>query len=81
MKNIIKFILLIALAFAFSSTFALEIQTEEKACTKEYMPVCAEVQVQCIMAPCPPLKETFSNKCEMENNRKNKCQNHWYSVI
>lgn len=42
--------------------------TEIKACTKEYMPVCAEVQVQCIMAPCPPLKETFSNKCEMENN-------------
>ena len=39
-----------------------------KACTREYMPVCAEVQVQCIKAPCPPIKETFSNKCEMENN-------------
>jgi hypothetical protein len=41
---------------------------EQKACTKEYAPVCAEVQVQCIMAPCPPLKETFSNKCVMESN-------------
>lgn len=39
-----------------------------KACTREYMPVCAEVQVQCIQAPCYPVKETFSNKCEMENN-------------
>lgn len=39
-----------------------------KACTKEYMPVCAEIQVQCIKAPCNPIKQTFSNKCEMENN-------------
>lgn len=39
-----------------------------KTCTREYMPVCAEIQVQCIKAPCSPIKETFSNKCEMENN-------------
>lgn len=64
MKNIMKLALVTVLVFAFSSTFALE----QKACTKEYAPVCAEVQVQCIMAPCPPLKETFSNKCVMENN-------------
>ncbi|MDD3303197.1 MAG: DUF333 domain-containing protein [Candidatus Gracilibacteria bacterium] len=37
-------------------------------CTDDYAPVCGEVQVQCIMAPCPPIKETFSNKCELEKN-------------
>jgi len=33
------------------------------ACTKEYMPVCGQVQVQCITTPCPPIMQTFSNKC------------------
>lgn len=33
-------------------------------CTKEYMPVCGEVQVQCVRAPCYPVKETFGNRCE-----------------
>ncbi len=33
------------------------------ACTTEYAPVCATVQVQCIMAPCNPIRETFSNSC------------------
>ena len=32
-----------------------------KPCTKEYMPVCAEVQVECIAAPCKPIKKTFPN--------------------
>lgn len=41
---------------------------EPKVCTKEYMPVCAEVQIQCIKAPCYPIKQTFWNKCEMESN-------------
>ncbi len=39
-----------------------------KPCTREYKPVCAEVQVQCITSPCYPIQETFSNKCEMWNN-------------
>jgi len=39
-----------------------------EVCTDDYTPVCWEVQVQCIMAPCPPIKETFSNKCELEKN-------------
>jgi hypothetical protein len=38
-----------------------------KPCTREYMPVCGEVEVQCITAPCDPVKTTFSNKCEAEN--------------
>jgi hypothetical protein len=33
-------------------------------CTKEYMPVCGQVQVQCIRAPCYPVMQTFGNKCE-----------------
>ena len=39
----------------------------QKACTKEYKPVCGEVEVQCIKAPCPPLKQTFGNRCEAES--------------
>lgn len=34
-----------------------------KVCTMEYAPVCAEKQVQCIKAPCNPIKQTYSNKC------------------
>jgi hypothetical protein len=33
-------------------------------CTKEYMPVCGQVQVECIRAPCDPVMQTFGNKCE-----------------
>ncbi len=38
-------------------------------CTMEYAPVCAEVQVQCIKAPCPPIQQTFGNKCQMNANK------------
>ena len=38
-------------------------------CTMEYAPICAEVQVQCIKAPCPPIKQTFGNKCMMNANK------------
>lgn len=43
-------------------------EKENIICTMEYAPVCASVQVQCIQAPCPPLKETFGNRCQMEAN-------------
>jgi len=33
------------------------------ACTKDYIPVCALIQVQCFRAPCPPLFETIDNEC------------------
>ncbi len=36
---------------------------ESMACTREYAPVCGVVQVQCIKAPCNPVRETFSNSC------------------
>lgn len=38
------------------------------ACTMQYDPVCAAVQVECIRAPCPPIPETFGNSCMMEAN-------------
>lgn len=46
-------------------TFA---KTNNTICTMEYAPVCAEVQVQCIKAPCPPIQQTFWNKCQMQAN-------------
>lgn len=33
------------------------------ACTLEYMPVCGSLEVQCIRAPCPPIKQVYSNAC------------------
>lgn len=33
------------------------------ACDEIYSPVCATINVQCIKAPCDPIKETFSNNC------------------
>ena len=39
------------------------------ACTMEYAPVCASVQIQCIKAPCDPIEQTFSNKCVMGTNK------------
>ncbi len=39
----------------------------EKPCTREYMPVCGKLQIQCVTTPCDPIFETYSNKCMMEN--------------
>jgi hypothetical protein len=33
------------------------------ACIEIYQPVCAEVRVECVRAPCNPVKETYSNSC------------------
>ena len=43
---------------------------EERAemCAQVYAPVCATVNIQCIKAPCNPIKETFSNSCEACRN-------------
>jgi hypothetical protein len=49
-------------------------------CKDVYAPVCVEIQVQCIKAPCPVIKETYSNSCEAERNKlgeilyKGKCE-------
>src|SRR5690606_26575264 len=39
---------------------------EEEFCTREFAPVCGEVEIQCITLPCEPLKTTFGNRCEAE---------------
>lgn len=77
MKNISKFLLALILTLSIVSVFAQEIGVEEKMCTMEYAPVCAEVEVQCIQAPCPPIQETFWNRCEMENNSLAKFLHDW----
>jgi len=33
------------------------------ACIEIYQPVCATVNIQCIKAPCYPIKQTFSSSC------------------
>lgn len=52
----------------------LDITTPQEAnpvaCTMDYNPVCADVQVECIRAPCPPIKQTFGNRCTMNANPK-----------
>lgn len=36
---------------------------EMTMCTADYNPVCAEKQVQCVTAPCNPVRQTYSNAC------------------
>jgi len=58
-------------------TFTEEIEVfpgDEKPCTREYMPVCGELQVQCIKAPCPPVKTTYPNRCMAENAKAENIQ-------
>jgi len=38
-------------------------QRDVDACTLVYDPVCANVTVECITTPCPPVQETRSNPC------------------
>lgn len=46
----------------------LKNQREADICAEIYAPVCANVQIQCIKAPCYPIKETFGNSCEACQN-------------
>ena len=41
-----------------------------EACTREYIPVCGQVQVECITAPCDQVMQTFGNKCEACSNER-----------
>lgn len=42
---------------------AIECAERTQACTKEYVPVCGRLQIQCVTTPCDPLMQTFANKC------------------
>lgn len=50
-------------AFFFLGISTTQAASNPTVCTMEYAPVCGSVQVQCIQAPCPPIKETFGNMC------------------
>ena len=65
MKIFLFFILFASIAFAGISQIISPVAATSQAtvCTMEYAPVCGSVQVQCIMAPCNPVRETFSNSC------------------
>jgi len=43
-------------------------QKEADECIQVYQPVCASVNVECIKAPCNPVKQTFSNSCTACSN-------------
>lgn len=61
-----------------SQTFVEQIVPQVTLCSEEsrnadvciqiYDPVCATVEIQCIKAPCNPVKQTFSNSCEACRN-------------
>ena len=56
-------------------------QRQGDACYQIYDPVCAKVNIQCIKAPCDPVRQTFSNDCEacrnplVESYTKGECAN------
>jgi hypothetical protein len=39
-------------------------QNRPQACTREFEPVCGQVNVQCVREPCPPINLTFDNACQ-----------------
>ncbi|MFA6307743.1 MAG: hypothetical protein WCS88_01075 [Patescibacteria group bacterium] len=53
-----------------NTTVCLPEQRNADACVFIYDPVCASVNVECITAPCPPIKQTFSNSCEACRNSR-----------
>ena len=44
-------------------------EVRPEICTADYIPVCADVQVQCITTPCDPIPQTFSNACTACSNQ------------
>jgi hypothetical protein len=51
----------------FTEIIAFDCQTSNRqaeVCNQIYDPVCASINVQCLKAPCPTIKQTFGNACE-----------------
>lgn len=65
MTKIFSFLatLLFLVFLAIKVTTPASATADQVACTMEYAPVCGYVQVQCIQAPCNPVKQTFGNMC------------------
>ncbi|MDD2907181.1 MAG: hypothetical protein PHH98_00935 [Candidatus Gracilibacteria bacterium] len=53
----------------YTTLASTDMSNDVRMCTLEYAPVCAEVQVQCIKAPCFPVNETFGNACMAGDNK------------
>lgn len=68
MKKIITSVFLLAFAVLMLHG-GVKAANEPVACTMEYAPVCAKVQVQCVTTPCEPVYETFGNACTMNANK------------
>lgn len=51
------------LSLSVVSTNAATTSDDQVMCPMIYAPVCGTVQVQCIMAPCEPVRQTFGNSC------------------
>ena len=49
-------------------TFCTPSQRGEVACTMDYTPVCATVNIQCVTTPCEPIQETYGNACSACSN-------------
>jgi hypothetical protein len=53
--------------FLIAVVYGLSLQTVSAAsqamCTMEYAPVCGMVDVQCVTAPCDPVRTDFGNLC------------------
>jgi len=45
-------------------------QRNVDGCIEIYQPVCGQMQVECIKAPCNPVKETFENSCKACTNSR-----------
>lgn len=43
-------------------------QRKADVCAEIYQPVCATVQIQCVKAPCDPVRQTFENSCSACHN-------------
>ena len=59
-----KFILANNRVGGIKATDCLPEQRDVLECIEVYQPVCGYVQVECIKAPCDPVKETFENSCK-----------------
>lgn len=38
-------------------------------CTMEYSPMCWEKKIECVKAPCEPIKKTYWNKCQLNSEK------------
>ncbi len=50
-------------AVCVATTNDVDSSEQPSMCTMQYEPVCAEKEVQCVTAPCNPIRQTYGNAC------------------